>query len=97
MARDPVLRIYSLVIVPTVPQVQDIGVLGSSNSQGGDGGVANIGNKMRAARSEGKLPHEQMEDEYPDSEKNRVNDDDNEDLEDDSFCVFGDEEIVEVK
>lgn len=93
-AGDPVAQISSVLDVPTVAQLQDTGTWGTQNSQGEYFGDANNGNNFNKAQSQGELPHDEVEDEYPDSEEDRANVYDDNDSDDDDFEVPGDDEIV---
>lgn len=92
-AGDPVPPISSVSDVPTVANVQEAGVWGSRNSQGGDVGDSNSGNKTRKAQSEGEFLRDKVEDEYPDSEANRSNADDDQDPDGHDFFVPDDIEV----
>lgn len=91
----PVPPISSFFDLPTVLQVHEAGASGSQNLQGGDGGDENSRNKTRKAQSEGELPHDQVQDEYSNSEEDKANLDDGEDRHDDNLAVSGDDYIVE--
>lgn len=88
---------FSVLDVTTVLWVQEACALGSQKSKGGNGGDANAGNNTKTTHSEAELPHDQIKDEYQDSEAYGVNADDEKESDDDEVSIPDDDEIFEGK
>lgn len=89
-AGDPVPSIISFFNAPMMPQVQEAGVSGSHNFQSEDCDDENSGNKMKEAKYEWGIPHDEVQIQYPDS-KDGGADADDEGQDEDDFVVPGDD------